>query len=276
MSRRSGTPRKLLGAAEPSACAPAEPGSALELSAWLWHVTTGGGTSTASSALLSALRCRPLSSTPCGCLRVRAPNIPATPSVAGQDRCRLVLFPVRAEPRNMAPTMPPAAVAAWLEMRESFEKGAWRVLPVYPYGHVLVQDHRPAMAVVPVCVLVIVAAGLRRLLRRLGIAAGRAVVTADIAPTVDWDRLGDIAYFTCCHLLLTAFFACYLRHEAAGWLASWHQLWDFWQPPLSPALWWYYAVQMALTTESCLHMLRGLATNGGRDLPMLIHHAATL
>lgn len=85
MSRRSGTPRKLLGAAGPSACRPAQaegisavPDTALELCAWLWHVTTGGGASTASAPLLSALRCLPLSSAtaaPCVCLRVRAPNI---------------------------------------------------------------------------------------------------------------------------------------------------------------------------------------------------------
>jgi hypothetical protein len=177
----------------------------------------------------------------------------------------------------MAPEgMPPEALPHWLEMRASFEAGAWRVLPVYPHGLVIVQDHWPATAVVPVCALAVVAAGLHRLLRRLGIAAGRAVVAADVAATVDWDRFGDIAYFTCCHLLMTAFFVVFLGHEGASWLTGWHQLWDFYQPPLSDALWWYYIIQLALTTESCLHMLHGLVGNGGRDLPMLIHHWATM
>ena len=54
-------------------------------------------------------------------------------------------------------------------------------------------------------------------------------------------------------------------------------LWEYEQPRLSAGLYGYYVIELAFTGESCVHMLLSLAADSSsRDVPMLIHHAATL
>ena len=163
------------------------------------------------------------------------------------------------------------------QMRQGYAAGAWRILPDYPYGHALIAAHEPLSALWPVLYLTAATALMHWLVRRAAIAAGRALVTRDRVHTVDWPRFGDIVYFTCYHVVLTSYFALFLRTEAAGWLTDRQQFWEFLQPALSPALWWYYVIELALTSESCLHLLYRLARDPtNRDTPMLIHHMSTM
>jgi len=162
-------------------------------------------------------------------------------------------------------------------LRTSYDAGHWRVLPESPLGHIVIREHDPYAAVLPVGGLILVFACVHRMVRRLGIVLGRALATPAAAAAIDWRRFGDTAYFTCLHLALTAYFVIFLRHEAESWLADTGLWWEFVQPPLSPALRWYFIIQLALTSESCLYMAYGLAaTKSSLDVPMLLHHASTM
>mmetsp|Transcript_561 Transcript_561/g.1227 ORF Transcript_561/g.1227 Transcript_561/m.1227 type:complete len:316 (-) Transcript_561:178-1125(-) len=169
-----------------------------------------------------------------------------------------------------------AARARVAGLRASRAAGDWWLMPPAPDGHCFVEDHDPFGFAVPAIGLMLVFAVSRRVLGGIAVAAGRAV-RGQGANQVDWSRFRDVSYFTVCHLALCALFVGAVGSEALGWLTDTGLLWAYEQPRLSAGMRAYYVIELAFTGESCIQMLLLLAADhSSRDVPMLIHHAATL
>ena len=170
----------------------------------------------------------------------------------------------------------PTARARRESLFASHAAGGWWLMPPAPDGHCFVEGHDPFSFAAPAVGLMLAFAVARRMLGRAGVAVGRAV-RGQGADQVDWSRFGDVSYFTVCHLALSALFVGAIGGEALGWMADTGVLWEYEQPRLSAGLYGYYVIELAFTGESCVHMLLSLAADSSsRDVPMLIHHAATL
>jgi len=176
----------------------------------------------------------------------------------------------------MVDALSPTARARRESLFASHAAGGWWLMPPAPDGHCFVEGHDPFSFAAPAVGLMLAFAVARRMLGRAGVAVGRAV-RGQGADQVDWSRFGDVSYFTVCHLALSALFVGAVGGEALGWTADTGVLWEYEQPRLSTGLYRYYVIELAFTGESCVHMLLSLAANtSSRDIPMLIHHAATL
>ena len=182
-----------------------------------------------------------------------------------------------------------ARSAAVTTLASSYNAGEWALVPPYPLGYVQVADHLPwdSNALQLVVASMAVFGVARWAARWLAPLAGRAVARqlhgdAFLSPgghgaALDWRRFSDVAYFTLVHLMLTAFVLSALWPEVVTWMRDPAHWWAFEQPPLSSALRAYYLVQIAANLESSLTMLHSVLVVGrARDLPMVIHHAATL
>ena len=181
-----------------------------------------------------------------------------------------------------------AQEAAVIEaLRSTFANGEWTFLPNYPLGHVQISGHQPwqasslGAASAITCALLLVrqisAIVAPHVGKRLGVALhGASWLESAHGRKVDWHRFSDVAYFLVLHVALTAFAVIGLSHEIGGWFADPSQWWAFMQPALSDALHAYYILQIGVTCEASLSMLRSVSTGRTKDAPMMVHHAATL
>tara|TARA_B110001452_G_C15129216_1_gene393530 strand:+ start:164 stop:916 length:753 start_codon:yes stop_codon:yes gene_type:complete len=113
--------------------------------------------------------------------------------------------------------------------------------------------------------------------RRLAVVVhGDKWLTSKHGSHVDWVRLSDVVHCTVLHAVMTAYVAIVLRDEMVGWYQEPSQWWAFMQPALSESLRIYYLLELGVTCEASVSMLRNVMSGRAKDLPMMIHHAATL
>ena len=163
------------------------------------------------------------------------------------------------------------------------------IIPPYPAGYVQVPCPTPWELSHVALAMVALVAGLRSvrtLLRTTAPPLGRragcwlhgpAWCDGAHAASVDWQRFADVCFFSLMHAVSTAFVGLRLRDELSTWLGDAREAWwAFTQPALTDALRAYYVLGFATNMESALSMAVGVVAGRGRDVPMMVHHAAVL
>ena len=174
-------------------------------------------------------------------------------------------------------------------LQRTFEANQWSFMPVYPRGHVQIQNHLPwgvFNVFFPVVLTTATLWCVRRVMvvlvppvgRRAGIALhGKAwLEPGGHGRTVDWRRFSNVVHCTLLHISLSAYVMRALWAELSDWFADPSLWWLFMQPSLSPSLRAYYLFEIGVTWEATLTMLGGVLTGRPCDTPMMVHHAATL
>lgn len=173
------------------------------------------------------------------------------------------------------------------ELRASKAAGDWSVVPNYPRGHVQIADHLPwrydsfVFVAITTCVLLLIRELMSVVVPPLAKLAavvihGNKWLASEHARGVDWRRFSDVVHCTVLHAATSAYVAIALRDEMLGWYADTSQWWAFMQPALSEPLRVYYLLELGVTCEACISMTRSVLRGRAKDLPMVVHHAATL